>query len=164
MTENRKRLLTDAYDEDTKESEDTREATRIAIAAFIVGTTLTIMASDFTLPKSFLIPVGAFLFGLIATAVLAFLFILAKGYELRYHAKKSNVFDKYNYILYNAAMTAYVIIMGVTLSIFLLEYLEKGLKAGDMFASFILGLIFVSIVIAINWKDLKDLVSYLRKK
>jgi len=146
-----------------KENEDTREATRIAIAAFIVGTTLTITASKFTLPKSFLIPLGAFLFGLIATAVIAFLFILAKGYELRYHAKKPNVFDKYNYILYNAAMTAYVIIMGITFSIFLLEYLEKGLKAGDMFASSILGLLFVGIVVAISWRDLRDLISYLRK-
>jgi len=145
-----------------KESEDAREATRIAIAAFIVGTTLTIMASEFTLPKSFLIPVGAFLFGLIATAVLAFLFILAKGYELRYHAKKPNVFDKYNYILYNAAMTAYVIIMSVTLSIFLLEYLEKGLKAGNVLASFILGLIFVGIVAIVNRKDIEDLVTYLK--
>ena len=147
-----------------KESEDTSEATRIAIAAFIVGTTLTIMASEFTLPKSFLIPVGAFLFGLIATAVLAFLFILAKGYELRYHAKKRNVFDKYNYILYNAAMTAYVIIMAITLSIFLLEYLEKGLKAGNVLASFILGLIFVGIVAIVNRKDIEDLVTYLKGK
>lgn len=147
-----------------KESEDTREATRIAIAAFIVGTTLTIMASEFTLPKSFLIPVGAFLFGLIATAVLAFLFILAKGYELRYHAKKRNVFDKYNYILYNSAMTAYVIIMAITLSIFLLEYLEKGSKAGNVFASIILGLMFVTIIIVVNGKDIKDLIAYLRQR
>jgi len=144
--------------------EDTREATRIAIAAFIVGTTLTVVASNFTLPKAFLIPVGAFLFGLIATAALAFLFILAKGYELRYKPKKRNAFDKYNYILYNAAMTAYIIVMALTLSIFGLEYLEKGLKAGNVIASGALATLFVLVVTAINGKDIKDLITYLRKK
>jgi len=144
--------------------EDTRETTRIAIAAFIVGTTLTVMTSEFTLPREVLILTGAFLLGLIFTAVFAFLFILAKGYELRYKPKKSNVFDKYNYILYNAAVTAYVIIMVITLSIFGLEYLEKGLKAGDVFASIALGILFIGIVIAINGRDVKDLITYLRKK
>lgn len=144
--------------------EDTREATRIAIAAFIVGTTLTVMASNFSLPRAFLIPVGAFLFGLITTAFLAFLFILAKGHELRYKPKKLNIFDKYNYILYNAAMSAYVIIMATTISIFGLEHLQKGLKTGSVFASIALGALFIGIVLTINRKDIKELMAYIRTR
>lgn len=77
------------------------EGVRIAIAVFIVATTFTVMASPIAIPQPLLVPTGAFLVGLIVTAVFAGLFILAKGYELRYRPKRRNFIDRYNYIFYN---------------------------------------------------------------
>ncbi len=71
------------------------DPSRLAVAIFIVATTLTIMATNFAIPSVLTIPVAAFLLGLIITAILAFMFILAKGYELRYGKKKDNLINRW---------------------------------------------------------------------
>lgn len=139
---------------------NTSEATRIAIAVFIVATTFTVMASKFSIPEVLFIPASAFLFGLIVTAILAFLFILAKGYELRYKAKERNILDKYNYVLYNLAVTAYVIVAGFILLGFTYKYLDKASKEGNIMATFGMGVLFIFVIIIVNRKDFKALTSY----
>ena len=133
------------------------DPTRLAIAVFIVATTLTMSATDFLVPSFLFIPLGMFFVGLIVSAILAFAFILAKGYELRYGKKKNNLIDKYNYILYNLAVTAYVIVMGVILLGFAYKYLDEASKAGNVWASIGIGLLFIGIVALINRKDIKEL-------
>ncbi len=133
------------------------DPSRIAVAVFIVATTLTISVTHFTVPSFLFIPLGMFMLGLIVSAVLAFLFILAKGYELRYGKKEDNLIDRFNYILYNSAMTAYVIVMGVILLGFVYKYLDEASKAGNVWASIGIGLLFIGIVALINRKDIKEL-------
>ena len=147
-----------------KMGKDTSETARIAIAVFIVATMLTVVAADFSIPTALLIPAGAFLLGLIVTAVLAFMYILAKGYELRYKVKKRNVIDKYHYILYNLAVTAYVIVAGVILLGFSYSYLDKASKEGNAIASAGIVALFILVIFIVNRKDIKELASYLLKR
>lgn len=134
-----------------------KDPSRLAIAVFIVATTLTMSATDFLVPSFLFIPLGMFFVGLIVSAILAFAFILAKGYELRYGKKKNNLIDRYNYILYNLAVTAYVIVMGIILLGFTYKYLDEASKAGNVWASIGIGLLFIGIVALINRKDIKEL-------
>lgn len=133
------------------------DPSRLAITVFIVATTLTIMATHFTVPSFLFIPLGVFLLGLIVSAILAFLFILAKGYELRYGKKKNNLIDKYNYILYNLAVTAYVIVMVVILFGFIYKNLDEASKSGNVWAGVGIGVLFIGLVGIINGRDIKEL-------
>lgn len=138
-------------------SDPKNDPSRLAIAVFIVATTLTVSATHFSVPSFLFIPLGMFALGLIVSAILAFLFILAKGYELRYGKKKDNLIDRFNYILYNLAVTAYVIVMGIILLSFVYKYLDEASKAGNVWASIGIGIIFIGIVAAINRRDVKEL-------
>jgi len=140
-------------------SDPKNDPSRLAIVVFIVATTLTISVTHFSVPSFLFIPLGMFMLGLIVSAVLAFLFILAKGYELRYGKKKDNLIDRFNYILYNSAVTAYVIVMGIILLSFIYRYLSEASKAGNVWASIGIGVIFVGIVALINGRDVKELFS-----
>jgi len=142
----------------SSKSDPKNDPSRLAIAVFIVATTLTVSATHFSVPQFLFIPLGMFMLGLIVSAILAFLFILAKGYELRYGKTKDNLIDRFNYILYNSAVTAYVIVMGVILFAFLYKYLNEASKAGNVWASMGIGVIFVGIVAFINGRDVKELV------
>lgn len=133
------------------------DQSRLAIAVFIVATTLTILASNYSIPSILLMPLGMFLWGLIVSAVLAFLFILAKGYELRYGKEKNNLVDRYNYILYNSAMTAYVIVMAIILLAFTHKYLKEASEGGNTWASIGIALLIIGIVWLVNRKDIKEL-------
>lgn len=139
------------------------DPSRLTVAIFIVATTLTILATNFAVPSVLTIPVGAFLLGLIITAVLAFMFILAKGYELRYGKKKDNIVDRYNYILYNFAMTAYAIVVGVIMLGFLYKYLNDLSKEGNSWATAGVVLLFIGIVAFINRRDIRELFLAIRK-
>ncbi len=138
-------------------SDPKNDPSRLVIAVFIVATTLTIFASDYSVPTILLIPVGTFLWGLIVSSILAFLFILAKGYELRYEKKSENIIDRFNYVLYNLAVTAYVIVMGVILLSFIYKHLSEASKAGNVWASIGIGVIFIAIIAVINRKDITGL-------
>jgi len=144
-------------------SDPKNDPSRLAIAAFIVATTLTISATHFIVPSFLFIPLGMFLLGLIVSAVLAFVYILAKGYELRYGKSKNNLIDRYNYILYNSAVTAYVIVMGVILLGFILEYLNEASRAGNVWANIGIAALFVGIVGMINRKDIRELYFAVKK-
>jgi len=133
------------------------DPSRLAIAVFIVATTLTILTSNYSVPSIILIPLGMFLWGLIVSAVLAFLFILTKGYELRYGKNKNNLIDKYNYILYNLAVTAYVIVMIVILFGLIYKNLDEASKGGNVWASVGVGVLFIGLVGIINGRDVKEL-------
>ncbi len=133
------------------------DPSRLAVAVFIVATTLTVSATHITVPTFLFIPLGMFLLGLIVSATLALLFILAKGYELRYKKKKNNLIDSYNYILYNSAVTAYVIVMGVILLGFIYKYLSEASKAGNAWADIGIVILFISLVGVINGRDIKEL-------
>jgi MFS family permease len=147
-----------------KEKNDhNKDPSRLAVAIFIVATTLTIMATNFQIPTEFIIPIAALLMGLILTAIFAFLYILAKGYELRYGKKKDNVIDRYNYILYNFAMTAYVIVVGIILLGFIYKYLNDSSKAGNPWATAEIVLIFIGIIAIVNRRDIKELYLAIRK-
>ena len=144
--------------------DDKREGTRIAIAAFIVATTFTVMATHFVIPKVLFIPAAAFMIGLIITAILAFLFILTKGYELRYGCKKRNLIDRYNHLLYNSAMTAYAIVAAILIFVYLYDVLNKASKAGDIFATFGVVALFIIAVLFTNYKGLNLLIGELIKR
>ncbi len=133
------------------------DSNRLAIAIFIVATTITIMTTRVLIPTSLILPMGAFLMGLIVTAVLAFLFILAKGYELRYKKKKDTLVDKYNHILYNSAMTAYAIIMVIVVVAYLYKKLNEASSAGNVWGSIGVVILFVAIIAVINRKDIQEL-------
>jgi|GEM_PF-2118791 len=147
----------------TLKADSKNDPSRLAVAIFIVATTLTIMATSFAIPSALVIPVAAFLLGLIITAILAFLYILAKGYELRYRKKGDNIIDKYNYILYNLAMTAYVIVVGIILLGFLYKYLNDSSKAGNPWATAGVVLFFIGFIAIVNRRDIKELFLAVRK-
>ena len=147
-----------------KEKNDrNKDPSRLAVAIFIVATTLTIMATNFQIPTVFIIPIAAFLLGLILTAILAFLYILAKGYELRYGKRKDNVIDRYNYILYNFAMTAYAIVVAIILLGFTYKYLNDSSKAGNPWATGGIVLLFIGVIAIVNRRDIKELYLFIRK-
>ena len=133
------------------------DQSRIAVSAFIVATTLTVMATSFPIPSVAIVPVTAILMGLLITALFAFLFILAKGYELRYSRKKENFIDKYNYILYNLAMTSYAIVAGVLLLGVAYKHLSEASNAGSWWGTAGVVLLFILVVVVINKNDIKDL-------
>ena len=139
------------------ETELKNDPSRLAIAVFIVATTLTILASNYSVPSILLIPLGTFLWGLIVSAILAFIFILAKGYELRYGKEKDSLIDRFNYVLYNSAVTAYVIVMGIILLSFIYKFLDEASKAGNVLASIGIGALFIGIVAVINRRDINEL-------
>lgn len=143
---------------------DRDDQNRLLIATFIVATTFTVMATHVPIPKLFFIPAGAFLIGLIITAVLAFVFILAKGYELRYGSKNKNLVDRYNYLLYNLAVTAYVIVAGVLLFLYIFSILNNASEAGNVLATIGIVILFISIVFVISRKDIKLLADEIVKR
>lgn len=145
------------------ENDPKKDPSRLAVAVFIVATTLTISTTHVTVPTFLFIPIGMFLLGLIVSAILAFLFILAKGYELRYRKRRNNIVDSYNYILYNSAVTAYVIVMGIILLGFLYKYLSEASKAGNAWADVGIVILFISLVGVINGRDIKELALVARK-
>ena len=140
------------------------DSNRLAIAIFIVATTITIMTTKVLIPTSLIVPMGAFLMGLIVTAILAFLFILAKGYELRYKKKKDTLVDKYNHILYNSAMTAYAIIMFFVLAGYMYKKLDGISKEGNIWGSVGIVILFVGVIAVSNGRDIKELYRVLKQR
>lgn len=105
---------------------------RITIAACIIATALAVFTLNLPIKiKLLIMPVGFFSFCLIFSAIFAFLFILAKGYELRYGKKKENFIDKYNCYLYNASIKVYSFIALITLVIWSCNKLNELNKSGN---------------------------------
>lgn len=142
---------------------DTNESNRIAIAVFIVATTLALLTTEIYLPSVLILPVGALLVGLIVTSILAFLFILAKGYELRYRKEELNFIDKYNYVLYNASVRAYAVVIGLIFLGFAYKYLKDLSETGNTIGMVGTVILFVLVIFIINHRDVSDLVAVLTR-
>jgi hypothetical protein len=110
---------------------------RLLVATFIVGTFLALLNSNETQSKTndsmaYLLYIVCIL-GLMLSAFFAFLYILAKGHNLRYRSNDSKTFvDRHYKYLYNAAMYIYVpviVLLGyATISTKLLKATERGEK------------------------------------
>lgn len=136
-----------------------KDPTRIAISVFIVATTLTLFAISIEIPSFFIIPAGTLLIGALVSSLFALLFILTKGYELRYKNSKTNFIDKNNYILYNLAMTAYVFVIAFVVIAFTHKYLKDISSAGNILGDVGIVILFITIVFIINGKDVVAVFS-----
>lgn len=102
-------------------NDEQREQSRLAIATFIVATTIAAFQIDSSGKPDDTLGVGeallALLFlGLLVSSVFAFLFIMSKAAELRYTRstyKSINLLIRLKSSLYTAAVTSYIPVVGI---------------------------------------------------
>jgi len=142
---------------------DTKESTRIAIAAVIVASILALWNMKLQVPSVFVIPLGALFVGLGFTSIFAAAFILGKGFELSYDAKENKVLIKINKVLYKLAMSTYAVIITLVGILYLLNYFNELAKSGNALG--MLGIVVVGALIsaALMRKDIKEIVAAIRE-
>jgi membrane protease YdiL (CAAX protease family) len=143
---------------------DKNDSIRIAISAFIVATTLTLFATEVKIPNSIAIPAGALMIGASISSIFAVLFILAKGYELRYKSSGKNFIDKSNYLLYNLAMTAYVFVIALIAVAFAHKYLKDVASNGNVLGDVGIVILFLLLLFIINGKDIVSVFGSILSK
>ena len=128
------------------------ESNRLLIATFIVGTAVAVYFSNAILPveagtwQAFI--VSALIVSLLASAALAFIYLLVRGYKLRYKKKSNNFIDKYGHIFYDLSIKAYAPILILSIIALVFKWLNESFdeSAGQLINivfSTVLGLGFV---------------------
>ena len=92
------------------------------------------------------------------------MYILAKGYELRHKKKANNFVDKYNYILYDTALKAYMFVSFILGGIYVLGLLAEAGKAGNLSAQIAAWFAVPIIAVIMNYSDFKDLFDTLYRR
>lgn len=157
-------MTDDHFSEDAQ-----RDQSRLLVSTFIVGTTVAIMVSQSTITidanSMQLVILGAAVLGLLTSSLFACLFIMAKGYELRYRTNPQQKFiDKYNFILYNLAVWAYVPVVLVLVGSYVYEYLIDASFKGDALATLALYGGTVAIIIAFNFNSIRRVIEKARNE
>lgn len=108
---------------------DREESNRLLIATFIVGTAVAVYFSNATLPvdkdswQGFV--VATLIVSLLISASLALLYVLARGYKLRYKKNRNTIVDRYSHHLYDASIHSYTWIILLSAIAYFLKWVDS---------------------------------------
>ena len=142
---------------------------RLLISTFIVATAVATYFSDIKLPihvgsLEFYI-IGVIYLSIIASAGLSFLYILARGHELRHnHTGRRDFIDRHSHRLYDWSIASYPWVIGILGFIFTHNHL-KNLPDVGQFWSTLFGYTVATIVtILVCRKPIIEIYGLIRKQ
>ena len=117
------------------QEDENNESYRLTIAAIVVASATAILLADkipIPFPSILTIPAGILVISLLVSGFIAFLYILARGYSLRYGKVQDNFIDKKVESLYNYAVKSYLFTVIILALAYMLGTSVQGVKSENL--------------------------------